>query len=67
MASHAFRFKEGVDGNSTLFEQEENWGGLLGSALLGKNFVAGLVGIRASTQIGFDGYNRDFKAWVEKK
>ena len=39
----------------------------MGAPLLGENFIAGMVGMRANTQVGFEGYNRDFKSWVEKK
>ncbi|KAL3480446.1 hypothetical protein BJX99DRAFT_254437 [Aspergillus californicus] len=68
---HVFRFEEipgGFEGEGqrtrTKFVQEETFTGLL-SGIVGEGFLGNLVGMRKSSITGYNGFNQDFKAWVE--
>ena len=43
---------------------EETFTGIL-AFLMGEGFVARSMGLRESTKRGFEGYNKDLKAWCE--
>jgi hypothetical protein len=66
---HIFRFEE-IPGavteeqSRTKFIHKEEFTGLL-SFMMGQNIFANLVGEAAKAKNGFDGFNKDFKAWVE--
>ena len=63
---HRFHFKESKQGGkSTLFVQEEEFSGVLGW-VMGESYLAGMMGQTEKTKKGFEGFNRDFKAWVER-
>jgi hypothetical protein len=65
IGEHAFRFEEAsTGGKTTLFVHEEDFSGILGW-IMEKSWLAGLLGQEEATRKGFEGYNRDFKAWVE--
>lgn len=67
VGEHRFRFEESKEGaKNTLFVQEENFYGVLGWTM-GESWLARVMGQREVTKRGFEGYNRDFKAWVERK
>ncbi|RFU29026.1 hypothetical protein B7463_g7322, partial [Scytalidium lignicola] len=67
VGEHAFRFEEMVsDSKTTLFVQEEKFSGILGW-VMGESWLARLIEQREATKRGFEGYNRDFKKWVEGK
>jgi hypothetical protein len=48
----------------TIFIHEEAFSGLLGP-LMGEGFLAKNLGFREKTKRGFEGFNGDFKRWVE--
>lgn len=50
----------------TRLVHEEQFGGLLGF-LMGGGVVANAAGWNEHTRVGFESFNRDFKAWVEGK
>jgi hypothetical protein len=62
---HSFRFEqsENLKGGTT-FIHEEVFSGLLGS-LMGEGPLAKMLGFREKTKRGFEGFNGDFKTWVE--
>jgi hypothetical protein len=63
--NHAFHFTESqVTKGATTFIQEEKFDGLL-TFMVGEGMVAKMIGMREKTKNGFEGYNRDFKKWVE--
>ncbi|KAL2864770.1 SRPBCC domain-containing protein [Aspergillus lucknowensis] len=62
---HIFRFEEVEGGIKTRLVHEERFTGLLAGALMGRGWVSGWVGMREETEKGFEGFNEDFKAWVE--
>ncbi|KAK9233891.1 hypothetical protein V1525DRAFT_392000 [Lipomyces kononenkoae] len=67
---HMFHFEE-IPGlgegqkSRTRFVHEEKFTGVL-SFLIGENFVAKWVGANEDTRKGFNGFNQDFKVWVER-
>ncbi|KAJ6255800.1 hypothetical protein Dda_9410 [Drechslerella dactyloides] len=63
---HIFRFEPSTKTQGgTTFVHEEKFTGLL-SFIMGHNPVARGIGLRDSTQKGFERYNRDLKVWCEK-
>ncbi|KAL2826446.1 hypothetical protein BDW59DRAFT_160966 [Aspergillus cavernicola] len=74
---HMFRFEAVSDastgavrggeeeGGRTKLIHEENFTGLL-AGVMGEGYLAGMLGMRESSRKGFDGFNEDFKAWVEQ-
>jgi hypothetical protein len=65
MAEHIFRFEPSTKTQGgTTFVHEESFTGIL-AFLMGEGFVARSVGLRESTKRGFEGYNKDLKAWCE--
>jgi hypothetical protein len=80
---HAFRFEpsssSSTTGNATsasqvgggvttttTFIHEEEFSGLL-SWMMGDNTVANWMGFRTKTKNGFESFNKDLKAWCERK
>jgi hypothetical protein len=43
---------------------EESFTGIL-AFMMGEGFVARSMGLRESTRRGFEGFNKDLKAWCE--
>ena len=63
--NHAFHFTESKITNcATTFIQEEKFSGLL-AFTMGEGVVANMIGLKEKTRKGFEGFNRDFKKWVE--
>jgi hypothetical protein len=63
---HAFRFEQSTKTqDGTTFVHEEKFTGIL-AFMIGEGFVARLIGLRKSTKEGFEGFNRDLKAWCER-
>lgn len=63
--NHAFHFTESkVTPGATTFIQEEQFSGLL-AFTIGDGVVGNSLGLREKTRTGFEGFNRDFKKWVE--
>jgi hypothetical protein len=44
--------------------QQEKFEGLM-AFIIGKGWIASQIGLRESSQAGFELYNRDLKAWCE--
>lgn len=61
---HRFRFESSEGGQATDFFQEETFTGLL-SWMMDDNFLARKIGQRASLVKSYEGFNADFKNWVE--
>ncbi len=62
---HAFHFIESeITKGSTTFIQEEKFWGLLAFPM-GNSAVAKMLGLKEKTRVGFEGFNNDFKKWVE--
>ncbi|KAL4913866.1 hypothetical protein BDW62DRAFT_205128 [Aspergillus aurantiobrunneus] len=69
---HAFRFEEIPSpagstveaGARTKLVHEEVFTGLL-SGLMGDGWLGGLLGMHEQSKKGFEGFNADFKKWVE--
>ncbi|KAK6523169.1 hypothetical protein TWF694_006064 [Orbilia ellipsospora] len=62
---HIFRFEPSSQTQGgTTFTHEEKFTGLL-SFIMGSNVAANSIGLRASTQKGFEKYNVDLKKWCE--
>ncbi|KAJ0416503.1 hypothetical protein BJY00DRAFT_316752 [Aspergillus carlsbadensis] len=66
---HMFRFEEipatTPDGASTTrLVHEEEFSGLL-AGIMGEGWMGSLSGMRADSLKGFEGFNVDFKRWVE--
>jgi hypothetical protein len=51
---------------TTTFIHEEEFSGLL-SWMMGDNTVANWMGFRTKTKNGFESFNKDLKAWCERK
>ncbi|KAL3421070.1 activator of hsp90 ATPase 1 family protein [Phlyctema vagabunda] len=69
VGDHSFRFesvKAASGTETTMFVQDEVFTGLL-SFLMGDGLLANWAGQMEKTKSGFESYNKDFKAWVEKK
>lgn len=68
--AHAFRFESVSDSETTGAEartrlvHEERFSGLL-AGLMGEGYFGSLFGMREDTRKGFEGFNADFKKWVE--
>ncbi|KAL4876468.1 hypothetical protein BJY04DRAFT_223101 [Aspergillus karnatakaensis] len=62
--THYFRFEELDDGKKTRFVHGEDFGGVL-AGLYGEGWLGWLVGAREGAVKGFEGFNADFKGWVE--
>ena len=62
--NHQFRFESSDDGLVTEFFQEETFTGLL-SWIMDDGFLARKIGQRASLVKLYEGFNADFKNWVE--
>ncbi|BCS29795.1 SRPBCC domain-containing protein [Aspergillus puulaauensis] len=68
--AHAFRFESVSDSDTTGAEartrlvHEERFSGLL-AGLMGEGYFGSLFGMREDTRKGFEGFNADFKKWVE--
>lgn len=63
--NHAFHFTESrLTKGATTFIQEEKFDGLL-TFMIGEGAIAKIIGMREKTQNGFEGFNQDFKLWVE--
>ncbi|KAM3078062.1 hypothetical protein ACMFMG_002636 [Clarireedia jacksonii] len=65
VGTHYFHFQpsQKTPGHTTL-AHGENFGGALGF-IIGENALAKMMGFREETANGFEGFNKDFKAWVE--
>lgn len=62
---HAFHFTESkTTAGGTTFIQEEQFSGVL-AFIIGDGTVGKMLGFREKTREGFEGFNRDFKKWVE--
>jgi hypothetical protein len=60
-----FRFTEsGITPGGTTFIHEEQFSGLLGG-LVGDGVIGKMLGTREKMIRGFEGFNGDFKRWVE--
>ncbi|KAL2812597.1 hypothetical protein BJX63DRAFT_432494 [Aspergillus granulosus] len=61
---HMFKF-EGIEGGAkTKLVHEEEFGGLL-AGIMGDGWMGSLSAMRGNTLKGFEGFNADFKKWVE--
>ncbi|KAF3921085.1 hypothetical protein AA313_de0206654 [Arthrobotrys entomopaga] len=62
---HSFRFEPSSQTpGGTTFVHEETFNGML-SFMMGGNFAANAIGLKANTEKGFTRYNQDFKKWCE--
>ncbi len=62
---HMFRFVESeVTEGGTTFVHEEQFSGILGG-IMDEGTIGKVVGLREKTKRGFEGFNSDFKAWIE--
>jgi hypothetical protein len=62
---HSFHFEPSeITPGGTTFVQNENFSGLIGG-IIGENIIGNAIGLRAKTKAGFEGFNEDFKKWVE--
>jgi hypothetical protein len=62
---HSFHFEPSSETQGgTTFVQQEQFTGLL-SFLMGEGLLARSVGAAEKTKRGFEGYNKDLKAWCE--
>ncbi|KAL4778740.1 hypothetical protein BJX76DRAFT_365993 [Aspergillus varians] len=63
---HAFRFESSSSSGQegTRLVHEERFSGLLGG-IMGEGYLARWLGMREDTRKGFEGFNADFKKWVE--
>lgn len=61
---HRFKFESAEGGLATEFFHEETFFGFL-SWMMDDNFVARKLGQRASVVKSYEGFNVDFKNWVE--
>ncbi|KAL2844592.1 hypothetical protein BJY01DRAFT_248101 [Aspergillus pseudoustus] len=61
---HVFRFEELDGGKRTRLVHEEKFNGLL-AGLMGEGWMSSLSSLKGNTLKGFEGYNQDFKRWVE--
>ncbi len=60
-----FRFVESeITPGGTTFIHEEKFSGILGG-IMGEGTLGKLFGMREKTKKGFEGFNRDLKAWIE--
>jgi hypothetical protein len=60
-----FRFVESeITPGGTTFIHEEQFSGILGG-IMDEGTLGKLVGLREKTKRGFEGFNRDLKAWIE--
>jgi hypothetical protein len=71
VGEHMFHFEEipgsaEGDQSRTRFVQEEKFTGLI-SFVMGEGLLAKSIGTREDTKKGFEGFNRDFKTWVEQE
>ncbi|PWY83329.1 hypothetical protein BO70DRAFT_370615 [Aspergillus heteromorphus CBS 117.55] len=66
VGEHRFGFEAGPDPARTRLVHEERFTGLL-AFLMGEGLVARSADMRASTQQGFEDFNRLFRAWVERE
>jgi len=66
VGTHYFRFQpsQKTPGHTTLLHGEQ-FGGPLGF-MIGENAFAKMIGVREESTKGFEGFNKDFKAWVER-
>lgn len=63
--NHAFHFTESqTTKGATTFIQEEQFSGAL-AFIIGDNAIGNMIGFREKTRKGFEGFNADFKKWVE--
>ncbi|PVH73703.1 hypothetical protein DL98DRAFT_576102 [Cadophora sp. DSE1049] len=62
--THQFRFESAENGQATDFFHEETFTGPL-SWMLDDTFLARRMGVRAQVVNNYEGFNVDFKKWVE--
>ncbi|RDW57025.1 hypothetical protein BP6252_13897 [Coleophoma cylindrospora] len=63
--NHSFHFTESeTTKGGTTFIQEEQFSGLL-AVTMGEGAIVKMIGLKEKTKKGFEGFNRDLKAWVE--
>lgn len=65
--NHAFHFLESqsTKGATTLVQEEQFDGAL--AWMIADGMVGNAIGFREKTRKGFEGFNVDFKKWVEGK
>lgn len=65
--NHAFHFTESeTNKGATTFVQEEQFDGAL-AFMIGEGMLGNMIGFREKTRKGFEGFNNDFKKWVESR
>jgi hypothetical protein len=65
--THAFSFEESTEvPGGCRFTQSEEFRGALGG-LMGENVIARQIGFAEQTKRGFEAFNRDLKAWCERR
>ena len=64
--NHAFHFTESqVTEGGTTFVHEEVFSGPL-AFTVGEGAAARMLGLREKARVGFEGFNEDFKRWIEQ-
>jgi hypothetical protein len=61
---HMFRFEDVEGGAKTRLVHEESFSGLL-AGIMGEGWMSSMSALRGDTIKGFEGFNADFKRWVE--